>query len=586
MTRGRALALVLSVALVGAAVGTSALVVSRSQASATPMSEVRSAVRVGRTAPGERITFDFVLRIPRRAAFDAYARDVDTPGSPHYRQFLSAPEIGVRFGLSDAALARLDTGLARHHLEVVERYPERTALRVAGSARSVESALGVVLDDYRDTTSRARFHRPRHAPRLPRWLATAVRGVSGLDSQPPALVGLADRTRAAVPVSAPAAGTIEVPPDALTPTLLARAFDIEPLRAAGIDGSGQSVAILAISDFDDADLPLWDQATGTTGAPPVRHVRVGTGSLSEDELEAALDVEVVRAVAPQARISLFSVSPGSPTFMADALREVLRDGQATIVSASFSACDAARSFEAQHWDRESSRAAVQAARVAGLNMVFSSGDNGAYICRHKYALDDLAATVAFPADTGFVTAVGGTSLARAADGTYVEEAGWEDPLSLGGGGGGVSPTEPRPAWQRGPGVANEQSDGHRQIPDVAAPGDPWGGYFIVWNDAGTRQGGVCAGTSAATPFWGGLLALFQQMSANAGIPRLGFVNPMLYAIAASDAPNTVFHDVVRGGNLLYDAAPGWDYSTGLGTPIAAALGNAMVDYLREHGPST
>jgi len=43
----------------------------------------------------------------------------------------------------------------------------------------------------------------------------------------------------------------------------------------------------------------------------------------------------------------------------------------------------------------------------------------------------------------------------------------------------------------------------------------------------------------------------------------------------------VFHDVIRGGNLLYSAGPGWDYSTGLGTPRVAPLARAIVDLLKQ-----
>jgi hypothetical protein len=41
----------------------------------------------------------------------------------------------------------------------------------------------------------------------------------------------------------------------------------------------------------------------------------------------------------------------------------------------------------------------------------------------------------------------------------------------------------------------------------------------------------------------------------------------------------VFHDVIRGGNLLHEAVPGWDYSTGLGSPRVAPLANAIVEYV-------
>jgi kumamolisin len=592
MTRSRATRrATFATALVGVvllvATASTVFVASRTRARIDAVDrDVNDPVLLGRTAADEPVIFDLVLRMPGQLAFDAYAREVDSPASPDFRHFLTPSEIGERFGPSEVQLARLDAELGRRDLAVIERYPERTALRVSGTARAVEAAFRVVLDDYRDENAHVRFHRPRRAPRLPASLRDMVRGVSGLDSRPPLLTSRA--ADIAISSAAPGSPTGLAPRTSLTPNVLNRAFEIEPLRASAIDGSGISVAILSFADLSDADVAAWDAATGTLGAPPIIRVRVGSGP-SDDAatarrnlIEVALDVDTVRAVAPRAQIIVFSVDPSLPTFMADALRAVLRDGRATIFSASISACDAPRAFDAMGWDRESSLQEVKTARAAGLNLVFSTGDYGAYPCRGKYSLEDLTPTIAFPADTEYVTSVGGTTITRGADGTYIEETGWEDPLSLSGGGGGLSPSERRPSWQRGPGVDTNVSNGRRQVPDVAAPGDPVGGYFTVLTLDGQRRYAQVGGTSGATPFWAGLLALYEQYTTRAGLGRLGFVNPMLYEIAATNEANTVFHDIVRGGNLLFNATPGWDFSTGLGTPVASALGDAILNYRRAH----
>jgi hypothetical protein len=78
------------------------------------------------------------------------------------------------------------------------------------------------------------------------------------------------------------------------------------------------------------------------------------------------------------------------------------------------------------------------------------------------------------------------------------------------------------------------------------------------------------------------MLLVQQLADQQGVGRLGFVNPMLYALANSDQGPSIFHDVTRGGNLKYPAAPGWDYATGLGSPDVTALAGAIVTYLRDH----
>ena len=84
------------------------------------------------------------------------------------------------------------------------------------------------------------------------------------------------------------------------------------------------------------------------------------------------------------------------------------------------------------------------------------------------------------------------------------------------------------------------------------------------------------GTSAAAPFWAGLIALADQQ---AGHP-LGFVNPAIYKIAQSPQYGAAFHDITTGDNTVtlngvtitgYQASTGWDPATGWGTPDAQIL---------------
>jgi hypothetical protein len=59
--------------------------------------------------------------------------------------------------------------------------------------------------------------------------------------------------------------------------------------------------------------------------------------------------------------------------------------------------------------------------------------------------------------------------------------------------------------------------------------------------------------------------------------KLGFASPKLYrgsALLTSTTP-LGFHDVIAGANGLYRATPGWDYTTGLGTPDVSLL-NSLI----------
>ena len=118
---------------------------------------------------------------------------------------------------------------------------------------------------------------------------------------------------------------------------------------------------------------------------------------------------------------------------------------------------------------------MEAAAAQGISVFVASGDAGAYDCQHAdrnvtYVVSGI------PASSTGVIAVGGTLLSVRSDGSYLDEWGWEDILSGGGTGGGLSRVEERPPWQVGPGVENQYSNGKRQVPDVAGPADPTAEY--------------------------------------------------------------------------------------------------------------
>jgi kumamolisin len=86
------------------------------------------------------------------------------------------------------------------------------------------------------------------------------------------------------------------------------------------------------------------------------------------------------------------------------------------------------------------------------------------------------------------------------------------------------------------------------------------------------RNGVIGGTSAVAPLWAGLAALLNE---KLGRP-VGYLNPVLYRLAVDS-----FRDIqkgdndISGGGKLYQAGPGWDPCTGLGSPNGAALLEAL-----------
>jgi hypothetical protein len=75
-----------------------------------------------------------------------------------------------------------------------------------------------------------------------------------------------------------------------------------------------------------------------------------------------------------------------------------------------------------------------------------------------------------------------------------------------------------------------------------------------------------------------MIALWDQQARQSGRPRPGFVPPLLYSIAGRQPSPYV--DVTQGSNALFGgsccpARPGFDLATGLGSPMANLVAQAL-----------
>jgi kumamolisin len=520
-------------------------------ASPTPLADI------GPTAADAPIRFELVLAFPGREAMEAYALSVADPSSPDYRQFLSAADIGRRFGLGDRDVERVATWAAEHGLTVEETSPQRLGIAVEAPARTVERLFDVRLREFADARGRT-YHAPDIDPRVPDELDGLVTAIGDLDARP------SERPAFAGPI---AAG----PVDGMKPAIIDRAYELEGLRAVGLHGEDQTVAIVSLDTFDPADVRAFDRLAGTSG-PEVERIRVngGVSEPGEDQVEVNLDIDVIRAIAPMARILNYETANRSGA-LAAVIDRIVADGRADIASISWGSCELTRGPDGMARMARS----MAAAAAAGITVFVASGDHGAYGCLDQDR-SDLRIAVDSPASDVNAVAVGGTFASMLEDGTYVDEVAWEEPLTSWAPGGGVSALYDRPAWQVGPGVDNARSDGKRQVPDVAGPADPDSGFLTVSGGEASSGGG----TSAAAPFWAGIAVLIRQLAEREGVDGLGALGPVLYQVAGQQPAGAVFHDVSRGGNLFDNAGTGWDYATGLGSPRATPLARAIVDAVK------
>jgi kumamolisin len=217
------------------------------------------------------------------------------------------------------------------------------------------------------------------------------------------------------------------------------------------------------------------------------------------------------------------------------------------------------------------------AAALGISITVASGDNGSSDGTNTDTVD-------FPASSPHVLSCGGTALV-AANGQRSSETVWNDQPNGGASGGGYSKVFAVPDWQTAavaqPARKHQhkkhqdssvavaevseqatQAEAFRGVPDVAGNASPETGYQVLVDG----QQMVVGGTSAVAPLWAGLIALMNQQLGK----KLGFINPLLYPLN-----ETPFFDITSGSNGDYNAGPGWDPCTGLGSPNGQVLVSSL-----------
>ncbi len=531
-----------------------------SVAAVTTAARDGSGARPIRTDPATTIPLTLTLRLPGAAALREYVATQRVASAPTW---LTPREIGRRYGLADARLRELVRSLAAAGVHVTQVFPQRTALLAEGAARDVEHLFHVRLDEYRGH-GRVLVRKPSRSPTIPSALRSGVTSVRGLDTTP------TFRPASSVPRSSARTGGY------LTPSDLRQVYEAKDLVDGGSTGRNEVVAVASLATMHGDEATTWAK-TYTTSRTPDKTVTVkpappGTKSPDWDANgsgEVALDLEMVRAMAPDATILNYQTA-NDGAGLTRIVDQVVADHRASILTVSWGSCEPQSAIATD----EPSYASAEA---AGITVLVASGDQGPYGClRPDSSQADMRIAVDYPASSAHVLAVGGATL-YVQDQQLYEEA-WQDPLSTWGSGGGTSQAIDRPPWQSSA-VAHE-SGTRRLVPDVAGPADNFLNLSIeVWNPTtGKAFASIAGGTSAAAPFWAGALAIAKQyVRVHSGANADRDVATLVYSIAADPtAYRAAFLDVTQGGNTLYPAGTGWDFVTGLGTPRVTALANQWV----------
>jgi kumamolisin len=454
----------------------------------------------------------------------------------------------------------------------------RTAVQASGPAEAVARAFDAPIGLFATPRSVAvgrRAYGIERDPTIPASLSAVIRGVAGLNDLPAArrFPPLLAPKRSRVPRRG--AAESRGPGGGYTPAGIHAAYGVPGAVESG--ARGERIAILEFGGgFSSADFSTFCAEYGLPSAD-VTEVSVSgakndyRGATGDADIEVALDMDWVRATAPEAELDLWwtpNVDTGWVDFLA-ALLDAPEARRPSVVSISWGMPEDGFSTSRRY---DQTRQLFQACALLGITFVCASGDAGAADELEDDAWYDGQRHVDFPSVVPEVSSVGGTKLLPSGRG--FSETAWNDGPGRGASGGGFSRFIAVPDWQK-QAVAGRRGVTGRGIPDVAAVASPDPGLSIFVRGKWTAAGG----TSVAAPIWAGFFARLNAALVAAKKPRLGAANAALYA--AGRGASAPFTDVVRGHNGYagvsgFPAVPGWDPVTGLGTPDVTRLARALA----------
>jgi hypothetical protein len=497
--------------------------------------------------------------------------------SPNYHKWLTPDQFGKQFGPADSDIQAVTDWLTSRGFSNIKVSPGRTRVEFNGNIGQISSAFQTQIHHFfvNDKMHMANVSDPQ----IPAALSPVVGGVVSLhDFRPHALshrLGTFRRTKDSGVVKPLftfgncGSSTNPTPCYAVGPGDFAKIYNAPATINGVAPGTGVTIAIVQDSNINIADVTQFRALFGLPATPAINVIVngpdpgiQGPDSVTDDEIEADLDVQWAGAVAPGAQIDLV-VSQDSESigmFGTDISAGFIIDNNlAPILSESFGACEASlgssgEAFYNSMW---------QQASAEGITAILSAGDSGSAGCdpdssksNQDVANDGIA--ISGIASTPYNVALGGTDFQNfgstqnqlgsssifwnATNGSngsfiqtsakgYVPEWPWNDScaaaavasslttctaakinpnsdpsspnfgIDLVAGGGGPSTINTKPAFQTG--ITGMPAANFRQLPDVSLfSGNGTNASFLIicQQDGNTGTGSSTSSCDLNSPF--------------------------------------------------------------------------------------
>ena len=464
-------------------------------------------------------------------------------------------------------VAQVVSYLQSQGLTNITASPNNLLVSADGTAAQVQKAFNTTLTSF-SLSGKNVFANTTNAL-VPQSLGGIVLSVLGLNN-------------AAKVASGPTACFPTDPAPAGTPCV--RNYDAHAIQTFYDAGSttaasGTTVAVMAEGNVSQTitDLRYEEQQLGLAQVP-VSVVKVGLSSPDTAGVpEWDLDTQSSTGIAGTVKgLYIYATTSLTDSDIANEYNTWESQNVAQLGNSSFGECEYQAYLDgAMKADDQT----MMFAAAHGQTMFASSGDTGSScaLAPTNGAPGSGPPMVSYPAASPWIVAVGGTTLTSNNDTTYMGETAWN------AGGGGLSQFENATSWEQPVQLTTGilAAGNLRGVPDVAMAADPNAGGYLVYVQQplvflnGTCGPGPCGigGTSEASPLAMGVYA--RMLTSH---PTLGFAAPLFYRnYQKYEAGETLvqgppptesyggFHDIISGVNGAYQAIPGYDYTTGVGT---------------------
>ncbi|WP_266184162.1 protease pro-enzyme activation domain-containing protein [Dyella humicola] len=516
----------------------------------------------------------------------AFNKSVNTPGSANYHHFLTPGQFKAAYSPTDAEVQSVVRHLQQSGFTNIEVSPNNTLVFADGNAATVSTAFNASMKSYTEN-GKLRFANDSDAM-VPQALSGIVGSVTGLQN-----VSVRHPMNHLGAQVSPAADTGKQTGSQTSPTNVMHSPTQFPLIYDGQNtptAYNTTVGIITWGDLTQTQADL-NTMTTVNGMNPV-NVKVvpvtlsGETDFSDDpggDVEWCLDSQTIVGTSGGVKQLVFYTAANGKYGAQDeeltdagisaAFNKAVTDNIAKIINVSLGGDETAQN---QTGTQAADDKIFAQAVAQGQTFSVSSGDQGVYtatggdfesnagvVLPAPFSLSTYSSSE--PATSPNVIAVGGTELTTNGV-AWAGEVTWNDGIADAGDGnnriwatgGGYSAFEAAPAWQ-----VTTLNATARQLPDIAFDASSFTGAIIY---VGGQKNGV-GGTSLASPIFVGVFARAQTYANNS----IGFPASNMYR----DFPNNpqVLHDVTSGNNGVtlagttygYNAAPGWDLTTGFGS---------------------